>query len=126
MRLWIGLAAVNGFLAVAMAAALAHGVAIADLATARAAIAASTLHLIHAAAMLGLGLARGLLAPSRLFAAVGAGFQAGAVLFSGALYVYVITGAPAFAHMAPFGGIAYMLGWLALLAAALRARPLEN
>lgn len=50
----------------------------------------------------------------------GALFLAGIVLFSGSLYLVAATGMTAFARVAPFGGMALMLGWLALLGDAFR------
>ncbi len=47
-------------------------------------------------------------------------FIAGMVLFSGALYVYALSGVVLFAHVAPFGGLSLMLGWLVLAVAALK------
>jgi uncharacterized membrane protein YgdD (TMEM256/DUF423 family) len=41
-------------------------------------------------------------------------FLAGMVLFSGSLYLVGATGLSSFARVAPFGGTALMLGWLAL------------
>ena len=125
MRLWIGLAGVNGFLAVAAAAALAHGVEIADLAMARAMVAAVMLHLAHTLALFGVGLLMAI-APSRLLIFAGAAFQTGALLFSGALYVYALAGAQSFAMAAPFGGVAFMLGWAALILAALKIPASSN
>jgi uncharacterized membrane protein YgdD (TMEM256/DUF423 family) len=46
---------------------------------------------------------------------VGSLFVGGIILFSGSLYAIVLAGdKKPFAHIAPFGGIMFMLGWLAL------------
>ncbi|HUT47961.1 MAG TPA: DUF423 domain-containing protein [Alphaproteobacteria bacterium] len=42
-------------------------------------------------------------------------WAAGIVLFSGALYLLAFTGNRAFAHVAPFGGIAFIAGWAAVV-----------
>ncbi len=42
-------------------------------------------------------------------------FTAGIVLFSGSLYILAITGATFFGMITPFGGAAFMAGWLWLL-----------
>jgi uncharacterized membrane protein YgdD (TMEM256/DUF423 family) len=42
-------------------------------------------------------------------------FLIGILLFSGSLYLVAATGAGAVAHLAPFGGMALILGWLVLL-----------
>jgi uncharacterized membrane protein YgdD (TMEM256/DUF423 family) len=39
----------------------------------------------------------------------------GMVLFSGALYALAFTGARAFAHIAPLGGTAFLVGWAAMI-----------
>ena len=47
-------------------------------------------------------------------------FLAGIVLFSGSLYLFALTGQPSLGFVTPFGGLAFILGWLALALAALR------
>lgn len=49
-------------------------------------------------------------------------FVAGTVLFSGSLYALTLTGVRALGAVTPFGGVAFIAGWIALAAAALRAR----
>ena len=39
----------------------------------------------------------------------------GIVLFSGALYALALTGVRTFAHIAPLGGISFLVGWAALI-----------
>jgi uncharacterized membrane protein YgdD (TMEM256/DUF423 family) len=53
--------------------------------------------------------------------AVAAGwlFVAGIVLFSGSVYALSLTGKPAWGAATPFGGACLVLGWAALLVAAL-------
>jgi uncharacterized membrane protein YgdD (TMEM256/DUF423 family) len=46
----------------------------------------------------------------------GALFAAGIVLFSGSLYVLVGTGVTTWGAVTPFGGVAFIAGWLALAA----------
>jgi uncharacterized membrane protein YgdD (TMEM256/DUF423 family) len=55
-------------------------------------------------------------------AAVWAGwlFAAGTVLFSGSLYALALSGARALGAVTPFGGVAFIGGWIALAVAALR------
>jgi uncharacterized membrane protein YgdD (TMEM256/DUF423 family) len=47
-------------------------------------------------------------------------FVAGTVLFSGSLYVLALTGVRALGAVTPFGGVAFIAGWIALAIAALR------
>ena len=47
---------------------------------------------------------------------------AGTVLFSGSLYALALTGVRALGAVTPFGGVAFIAGWLALAWAALGSR----
>jgi uncharacterized membrane protein YgdD (TMEM256/DUF423 family) len=73
-----------------------------------------------------LGLVAAAWAASRAPAAAGAAawagwlFVAGTVLFSGSLYVLTLTGIRALGAVTPFGGVAFLAGWIALAVAALR------
>ena len=49
-------------------------------------------------------------------------FLAGIVLFCGSLYGLALTGVRGFGFVTPFGGLAFIGGWLALAWAALRYR----
>ena len=72
----------------------------------------------HALALLGVGLLR-LHVPQRWLDYAGYAFITGIVLFSGSLYLYVLTGVRAVAMITPVGGMAFVVGWL-LLALAVR------
>ncbi len=58
--------------------------------------------------------------PGVAVAAGGWLFVAGTILFSGSLYVLALTGARALGVVTPFGGVAFLAGWLALAWAAVR------
>jgi uncharacterized membrane protein YgdD (TMEM256/DUF423 family) len=62
-------------------------------------------------------------APDAPGAAAWAGwlFIAGTVLFSGSLYALALSGVRGFGAITPFGGVAFIAGWIALAVAALRA-----
>ncbi len=47
-------------------------------------------------------------------------FVAGTVLFSGSLYALALSGVRALGAVTPFGGVAFIAGWIALAVAALR------
>lgn len=49
-------------------------------------------------------------------------FLAGTVLFSGSLYVLALTGVTVLGAITPFGGLAFLVGWVWLAATQLRAR----
>lgn len=79
-------------------------------------------HMWHALALLGIGLWKHR-QPTRALNVAAWSLTAGIVLFSGALYVLVI-GGPRFAGIpwgaiAPIGGTALLVGWIAALTAAI-------
>ena len=119
MNVWLLIAAINGFLAVAAGAFGAHGLqGRLDEHSMTIFETAARYHMYHA---LAIGLtafaARSAAASS---AAHGAAvfFLAGIVLFSGSLYVLAFTGMRAVAFVTPFGGLAFLVGWVALAWAA--------
>lgn len=50
----------------------------------------------------------------------GWGFLIGVVVFSGSLYALALSGVKAWGAVTPFGGVAFLVGWLAALVAVLR------
>jgi uncharacterized membrane protein YgdD (TMEM256/DUF423 family) len=74
-------------------------------------------HLIHAIALM-LAAWAATRWPGTATTAAGWLFVAGTVLFSGSLYALSLTGIRALGAITPFGGIAFILGWLALAWAA--------
>jgi uncharacterized membrane protein YgdD (TMEM256/DUF423 family) len=59
--------------------------------------------------------------PRKIFGAAGALFVIGIVLFSGSLYLLALTGTRWLGAIAPFGGLAFLTGWLCLIVGAIRA-----
>lgn len=121
MRIWLALGALNGLVGVAMGAAAAHALS-ATLDESQIALVrtASLYQCLHALALVGveaLGERRGTL---RLGFA-GLFFAAGCVAFSGGLYARVFLDI-AVGPLVPAGGIAFLLGWAALFAAAFGRR----
>ena len=118
-RVWIGLGAVAGLTAVAMAAFAAHGLE--WLEPARLQMVRNTLdmHGWHALALL----ACGLWAPrgGRLADLAGAAFAAGLLLFCGSVYALALAGVDS-AMGAPVGGSLLMLGWVLLGVSVVRAK----
>ncbi len=113
------LTAVLGFTAVALGAMGAHGVKAAVLGLPDAADRlgwwdlAARYHLAHALAV---GLAAVLAAHvAGRFPTIAAGlFTLGIILFSGSLYVMGLTGVRTLGAVTPFGGVAFLAGWIAL------------
>lgn len=113
MRPWILLAAINGALALGFAAYGAHGV---DAGVAPLVEKASQFQLIHAVVLLSVDR---LAAEGRRRAAVAGGLiLAGTVLFAGSLYFKAMIGPFPVPLVTPAGGIALILGWVMLAAAA--------
>ncbi len=78
-------------------------------------------HLYHALALLAVGWAATRW-PGSAVAAAGWLFLTGIVVFSGSLYLMTLTGARWLGAITPLGGLSFILGWVALAVAALRAR----
>jgi len=124
-RLFLVLAAVNGFLAVSLGAFGAHGLKsrLEGLADGAQRLAwwetAAHYHLTHALAV---GLAAFLASRSASTSTVVAGvaFNAGILLFCGSLYAMTLTGIRGLGAVTPIGGVALLVGWLAVLVAAVR------
>jgi uncharacterized membrane protein YgdD (TMEM256/DUF423 family) len=119
MNVWLLIAAINGALAVAAGAFGAHGLQ--DRLSAhdmQIFETAARYHMYHA---LAIGLAAFAARPESGFGAASTGanaaagfFLAGIILFSGSLYLLALTGARALVFVTPFGGLAFLIGWIAL------------
>ncbi|ARU90239.1 DUF423 domain-containing protein [Pseudomonas sp. M30-35] len=122
-RLWLILSAVAGFSGVGLGAFAAHGLKKTLSAEYLAVFQTGTHYqLIHALALFGVGLLA-LYVPGRWVTLAGAFFTAGIVLFSGSLYLLSLSGISKLGIITPFGGLAFLLGWLCLGLAAWRLTP---
>ena len=121
MRTFFVLGCLLAGVAVALGAFAAHGLratlSSADLATFETGVRYQMYHALGLLAVAG-ALTRWEEAP----AAVAAGwlFTAGIVLFSGSLYLLVLTGPRWLGAVTPFGGVAFLLGWGLLAWTAMR------
>jgi len=117
-RLWLLLSAGAGFTGVALGAFAAHGLK-SQLTPAYLAVFQTGAHyqLVHALALFGVGLLA-LLRPAPLVNCAGALFTLGIALFSGSLYALTLSGISALGMVTPFGGLAFLAGWLCLGMAA--------
>lgn len=80
-------------------------------------------HLVHALAV-GLVAALAAQGGTRRHTAAAALFTAGVLLFSGSLYAMALTGVRGLGAVTPFGGLAFLGGWVALgLCARAESRP---
>ncbi len=119
-RTFFLLAALFGFIGVALGAFGAHGLRtrlppemIAVFET------GVRYQMYHALALLVTSVIAARLSGS-LIVAAGWLFAAGIVLFSGSLYLLAVTGAGRLGAVTPFGGAAFLLGWACLALAAAR------
>jgi uncharacterized membrane protein YgdD (TMEM256/DUF423 family) len=111
------LGSINMFLAVALGAFGAHALK-ASLPPDLMAVyhTGNQYHFYHALGLFAVAVAAAGFHPSRLFALSGAFILAGLILFSGSLYVLSLTGQRWVGMITPFGGTAFMIGWLLLAA----------
>ena len=72
-------------------------------------------HLVHAVALLALAALGARAGRIRIVAGL---FLAGILVFSGSLYLLVLTGERRLGAVTPLGGVAFLLGWLVLFASA--------
>ncbi len=120
-RLWLSLGALYGLLGVAFGAFGAHALknrlgseALALYHT------AVQYQFFHTTALLAIGLLAQR-APSAALDWAGSAFALGILLFSGSLYLLALTGARGLGAVTPVGGVLFLVGWAALLYAALKA-----
>jgi uncharacterized membrane protein YgdD (TMEM256/DUF423 family) len=103
-RTWLGIAAINGGLAVIAGAFAAHGLKARLSADALAVFETGARYqMYHALAM---ALAALVAAPRTAIA-----FLAGILLFSGSLYLLALTGIAILGAVTPIGGLCFIVGW---------------
>jgi uncharacterized membrane protein YgdD (TMEM256/DUF423 family) len=96
--------------------ALADRITPADLATFETGV---RYQMYHALALIGLGALRRI-RPNRWFDRAGATFAIGIAIFSGSLYVLVLSGMRWLGAVTPLGGVAFLLGWALFATGLLR------
>ena len=118
-RLWLSAAALEGFMGVAGGAFGAHGVS--DPGAKALLETGGHYQLIHALAVFAC------FAALKLLQARAAGaawlFLAGALIFSGSLYLMALGGPRILGAITPIGGVLLLAGWLTLAWACFTARP---
>ena len=121
-KLFILIAAANGFLAVALGAFGAHALKSRLPETLMSTYQTGVqYHFYHALALLGVGiLLYRLPSASNLLLASGWLLIAGLLLFCGSLYLLALGGPRWLGPVTPLGGLCFLLGWLSLLLAAWR------
>lgn len=81
-----------------------------------------TYQLVHTLALFGVALLVTQI-PGRLITWAGVSFAVGILLFSGSLYLLTTTGISKLGIITPFGGLAFLIGWVCLGLAAWRLQP---
>ncbi len=120
--MWLLIAALLGFLTVALGAFGAHALKGALASYGRDIYEKAVLYqMFHTVALLIVGMLQRQ-NESLALAPVGWLFLAGMILFCGSLYVLAITGIKWLGAITPFGGLAFLLGWLWLAYLLLREK----
>lgn len=120
-RTWLAVGALIALLAVMSGAFGAHGLR--GMVSERALEVfqtAVTYQMYHAIALVLVALLAGTGLSQRLLGIAGCFFLAGILLFSGSLYLLVLTEIRWVGPITPIGGVCFMVGWAVLVAAALR------
>ena len=118
---WVRLGALSAFLSVAAGAFGAHALK-AKLSAEGLAVfeTGARYQMYHALALIAVGLlARG----RSLVDVAGWSFLIGTILFSGSLYALALTGERKLGMITPLGGLAFLVGWLALAILVREVRP---
>lgn len=121
MKLFIILGAVMSFLFVAIGAFGAHALAARLEETGRAANFETGVqyHMIHAVAIIAVGILTQHLDATGMLQAAGWSFFIGIIVFSGSLYALSLTGITVLGAITPIGGVAFLTGWVLLVIAAI-------
>ena len=115
MKIFVLLGSISAFLGVALGAFGAHGL--------KAKVTPDMLnvwetgvlyHLVHALGLLLIGILCHLMPDVSLLRNAGWAILLGTLLFSGSLYVLVLTGVKPLGMITPLGGVAFLAGWLLL------------
>lgn len=119
---WLAAGAISAFLSVALGAFGAHGLK-SILSPAMLAVwhTAVQYQMFHSSALLILGILARFLTDSKALVWSARAMITGIVLFSGSLYTLALTGAPKLGMITPFGGMAFLFGWILLLVAIWKA-----
>ena len=116
VNLFLSLAAISGFLAVAIGAFGAHGLEnLLSPESMRTYQTGVQYHFYHSLALFGVALLLLQTGPERLLSSAGWGFVIGIILLPGSLYLLSITGIRWLGAITPIGGVAFLVGWGCLL-----------
>ena len=121
-KLWLLLAAIFGFLSVALGAFGAHSLKNVLNEYGKSIYEKAVLYqMFHSMALLAVGVLQHLF-KGISFSPAGLGFLIGILLFSGSLYLLAITGLRWLGAITPIGGIAFLFGWAWLICTLFKVR----
>lgn len=122
LKVFVMLGSINAFLSVALGAFGAHGLK-GTLSPERLEVYQTgvTYHMMHALALILIAILADKWVDSSLVSGAGWAMLIGIILFSGSLYALSITGISILGAITPFGGVAFLTGWVMLAIAAFRA-----
>lgn len=122
VKVWLFLAALFGFLSVALGAFGAHSLKNILDAYGKSVYEKAVLYqMFHSMALLAVGVLQHLFKEIS-FSPAGFGFLIGILLFSGSLYFLAITGLKWLGAITPIGGLAFLFGWAWLIIGISRIR----
>ncbi|MGZ3567829.1 MAG: DUF423 domain-containing protein [Thermodesulfobacteriota bacterium] len=122
VKFWFILAAIFGFLSVALGAFGAHSLRnILDDYGKSIYEKAVLYQMFHTMALFAVGVMRHLNKETS-FSVAGWGFFVGIILFSGSLYLLATTGIKWLGAITPIGGVAFLFGWFWLVVSIIKAR----
>ncbi len=121
MNLFIILAAINAFLAVALGAFGAHGlegrVSERMIEIWKTGV---TYQMFHAGGLFVVALLMDRFSSTGLLNGAGWSFLIGIILFSGSLYILTLSGVKILGAITPLGGVAFLIGWVLIIVAAVK------
>jgi uncharacterized membrane protein YgdD (TMEM256/DUF423 family) len=124
MKIFVMLGSLSAFLGVALGAFGAHGLKTkVNPEMLNVWETAVLYHLVHAIGLLMIGILCHLMPDVALLRNAGWAILVGSVLFSGSLYVLVLTGVKPLGMITPLGGVAFLAGWLLLALGAWKYTP---
>jgi uncharacterized membrane protein YgdD (TMEM256/DUF423 family) len=125
---WLQAGAAWGFLGVALGAFGAHGLKdrLNELGQTTNFHTAAQYHMYCAFALVAVGLLVLSGRSSSAAAVAGWSFLLGSLIFSGSLYLLAVTGVKWLGAITPIGGVAMLVGWVALAVAAGSTLPLKS